>query len=531
MNTGAEWNRIAGSDEVKENFPIVRKIGDSELLLVRRKGKVCACGNTCPHYGAPLNEGVLHGDVITCPWHNSQFDVTSGKMLSPPALENLPVYEVREEKGDVLVGRKDPQRIMMPPGEDARVFAVIGAGAAAISAAETLRREGFSGTVTLITEEDSPPYDRPTLSKGYAAGKAGNDALPLHPPEYYERLHITLLTRHRVRRIDPDAHKVVFESGDTLSYNKLLLASGGIPNRLNVPGAGLEKILTLRSWSDAQKLVSEVDVAKKIVLIGASFISMELASGFSARGKDVSVVAPDRIPFAAVLGEEVGRRLLAMHEEKGVKFYLERKVKEFRGASVVESVVLDDGSSLSADLVVAGIGVKPRVEYLEGTRLVRDGAVPVDSHLRTSLKDIYAAGDIAVVPSQRLGKGVRIEHWAVAERQGQHAALSMAGVIQDYDELPFFWTMQQGSSLRYVGYAPDFDSVLFRGDVGSGSFLAGYYHDNELRAAATIGMSPEIMALGELIKWRVPVDVSYFVDEDFDLVSFMKEHAGKRGAE
>ncbi|MEO0248787.1 MAG: FAD-dependent oxidoreductase, partial [candidate division WOR-3 bacterium] len=299
--------------------------------------------------------------------------------------------------------------------------------------------------------------------------------------------------------------------------DQCLLATGGVPRRLNVPGSDLENVFHLRSLEDARVIVAAVEQAKSVLVVGAGFIGMEVAASLRERGLEVHLVAPEKVPLVNVFGERVGKRIQRLHEQKGILFHLGTTLKEIVGTKKVQEVVLSDGSRLSVDVVVVGLGILPAIEYLQKTNLVQDGAVPVNERLETRAKGIYAAGDIAVVPDPNTGEGRRIEHWVVAERQGQHAARIMLGHTEPYNEVPFFWTRQHGVSLKYVGFAKQFDQIAYRGDVETGHFLAGYYDNGKLKAAVTIGMSKELFAIEQILKTGRSLSFDRFQDEGVDL--------------
>ncbi|MGQ9632223.1 MAG: FAD-dependent oxidoreductase [bacterium] len=515
------WRKVAQEGDLKEGVPISMRANGDDILLVRLDGRIHACGGRCTHYGAPLRDGLLLGHVITCPWHNARFDITTGEMTSAPALDDLPRYPVKVEGGQVYVGRAESPQPPKPSIGGGQTFVIVGAGAAGNAAAETLRREGFAGRIIMITAEPGVPYDRPNLSKDFLAGKAPPDWIPLRDEEFYAEREIELLTSHRVTSLDLSGRSVTFESGNQLKYDRLLLATGGIPRRLNIPGANLEGCLSLRSLADAEAIISAVEGAEKAVIVGASFIGMEVAASLRERGLEVHVVAPEQAPMANVFGERVGRRLQRLHEEKGVRFHLGNTPKEIAGEKKVREVALSDGSHIAADVVVVGIGITPAVDYLRDTGLLQNGAVPVDERLQTKAQGVFAAGDIAIVPDRRTGEARRVEHWVVAERQGQHAAQAMLGGDTPYDEVPFFWTKQYDASLKYVGFAREYDRVVYRGDVEGGKFLAGYYRGGHLMAAATLGMSREIIVLQEILRDGIAISPDRFRDEGTDLFEFL----------
>ncbi len=523
-----QWTGVAGEEELAEGQPVAVKVGNSNVLVVRRGDGIHACGGKCSHYGAPLAEGLLIGDVVTCPWHCARFDVRTGRMVSPPALDDVGCYAVKVEGGQVYVGRRKKARPPEITGEDERTFAIVGAGAAGNAAAETLRREGFAGRILLITSEPHRPYDRPALSKGFMSGEASEDRLSLHESSFYEDWRIDLLTERRVTSVDPAARTLTFADGEQVEFDCALLATGGVPRKLAIPGVDLEGCFLLRSRANAQDIVDALEQAENVVLLGAGFIGLEVASHLMEREQElaVHVVAPEQVPMLGLLGEDVARWLLELHREHGVRFHLGTTAKELRGNGKVQEVVLADGTVLAADVAIVAAGIAPAVECLAGSGLVEGGAVPVDRTLKTRAEGIYAAGDIAAVPDRRSGRRCRVEHWAVAERQGQHAARAMLGSTEPYDEAPFFWTMQCGKSLKYVGYADGYDRVVLRGSLDGGKFLAGYYLGSELKAAAGLGRTDDILALVELLRAGVSIPVDRLRDEGADLRKLIPQPEG-----
>ncbi len=523
-----QWTRVAKEEELAEGKPISVKVGKSTVLIVRQGDNIHACGGKCSHYGGPLAEGLLMGDVITCPWHSARFDVRTGQMVSPPGLDDVGCYAVKVEDGEVYVGEKEEAGPPEMAGEDGRTFVIVGAGAAGNAAAETLRREGFAGRILLVTGEPHRPYDRPTLSKDLMSGEASAKWLPLHKSGFYDDWQIELLTERRVASLDPEGHTLALADGEQIGFDCALLATGGVPRRLDIPGVELEGCFLLRSREDAQAILTALEDAQNVVLLGAGFIGLEVASHLLEREREpaVHVVAPEELPMLRLLGEDVARWLFELHQEHGVKFHLGTTAKELRGDGKVEEVVLADGTPLAADVVIVAIGVRPAVEYLEGSGLVEDGAVPVDGTLKTRADGIYAAGDMAAVPDPRSGQRRRIEHWIVAERQGQHAARAMLGSAQQYEEVPFFWTMQCGKSLKYVGYADDYDQVVLRGSLAEGKFVAGYYSGQELKAAAGVGRADDVLALGELLRAGVNVPPEKLRDQGVDLRELVPQPDG-----
>jgi NADPH-dependent 2,4-dienoyl-CoA reductase/sulfur reductase-like enzyme/nitrite reductase/ring-hydroxylating ferredoxin subunit len=515
-----DWKKAIAENELKEGVPAVVEVEEKKVLLVSSEGRIYACGNECSHYHGPLSDGLIAGHVVTCPWHNARFDIRDGQLVSPPGLNGISSYETKVEGGNVWIRQSGKGTIPMPEGEDGRTMLILGAGAAGNSAAETLRREGFAGRIVMVTGEAHGPYDRTMLSKDLLSGEAPAKWLPLRGQKFYERLNIEVMTDKPVASVDPAERTVTFADGSTMSADRILIATGGRPRTLPVPGADRAGCHTLRSRADAETILAELETASTAVIVGASFIALEVACSLRAREKEVHIVAPEEIPLAGVFGKEIGGRIKRTHEENGVHFHLGQTVKEFAGAERVSEVVLADGSRLGTDLVIVGVGIEPAVDFLEGSGLARDGAVPVNARMETTAEGIFAAGDIAVFPDALSGEPRRIEHWVEAGRQGMHAARSMLGSKDPYRNVPFFWSKQYGSSLRYIGHAPNFDEVVFRGSVTGKSFLAGFYVAGKLAAAATIGKNRELIRLGQLMEAGKSVSPDQLKDPDFDILTF-----------
>ena len=515
--TEPDWQKVTSEGDVKEGIPVAFKVGKEKVLLVRLEGQIHACAGECTHYHAPLEEGLLTGHIITCPWHNARFDVTTGEMVSPPALAHLRCYEVKVEDGTVYVRRTKRAKPTPRPETEDQTFVIVGAGAAGNAAAETLRREGFAGRICLITAEADRPYDRPNLSKEYLAGTAKPGWIPLRSETFYPKRDIELMTERRVVRLDCGVRSVTFENSQSVHYDRLLVATGGRPRRLDIPGSDLEGVFTLRSKTDADQIIAALTDAQNVVVIGASFIGLEAAASLIERGLTVSVVGPEEVPLARVFGERIGKWLMGLHEKKGVEFHLGVKPAEIKGKQRVESVTLSDGSRLAADVVIVGIGVTPVVDCLSSAGLAAESGVPVDEHLKTADDWVYAAGDIALVPYAPLARRIRVEHWAVAERQGQHAARAMMGSTEPYNEVPFFWTQQYDKSLSYAGLATSFDRIAYRGTVSGKGFLAGYYQEDKLLAVASLWRDAEFIAASEILKAGKAVTFEQFEDEKVDL--------------
>ncbi len=461
-----------------------------DILLVRAHGEISALGAFCTHYNARLENGILSDDTIVCPYHHACFCAKSGDLKEPPALNALPKFEAVVRGEDIVV--KLPEKVakmripdMVPadPVRDPRTFVILGAGAAGNSAAQSLRQNGFQGRIQMISNETDLPYDRPNLDKDYLQGEAKEEWMPLRSAKFFQNRGIELILGKNVTAVDTRAKIITFETGERIGYDRLLLAAGSVPRRLNVPGETLGDIYTLRSFNDSRALIKACEKASRAVIVGASFIGLESASSLRKRGLDVIVVAPEAVPFERILGSEIGNMLRLAHEENGVAFQLGTGIERFEGTNAVKSVVLKNGNRIDADLVLIGVGVTPNTGYLKDVRRETDGSVQTDPYFCVA-EDVYAAGDIARVPDWRNGEHIRIEHWRTAQQQGRDAALNMAGLPTENASVPFFWTKQANLSLRYVGHTRGWDEILFDGDVASRNFVAFYIKDNEVRAAA-----------------------------------------------
>jgi NADPH-dependent 2,4-dienoyl-CoA reductase/sulfur reductase-like enzyme/nitrite reductase/ring-hydroxylating ferredoxin subunit len=471
-------------ETLTEGEPFLGHIGGDQVLLVRQGQEVRAIGATCTHYGGPLGEGLVTGDTVRCPWHHACFSLRTGEAVRAPALNPVARWDAEVADGRVALGRKHVPDPLAARGRTASApepVVIIGAGAAGSAAAETLRREGYDGRVVMLDPDGTAPYDRPNLSKDYLAGDAPEEWIPLRPETFYEDHGIERLQR-RARSIDAGRRQVHLDTGDTLDYGALLLATGSVARTLDIPGGDLDHVYTLRSLADSRAIIGTADSAKDAVVIGASFIGMEVAASLRARNLDVAVVAPEDIPFQSTLGSDLGRVIQQAHRENGVRFHLGRTAARI----TADEVILDDGSSLPADLVVVGIGVIPDTELAESAGLDVENGVVVDEYLRSSDRRVFAAGDIARWRDVRTGRRLRIEHWVVAQRQGQAAARNILGRDEPFRDVPFFWTHQFDVGVAYVGHAADWDETRVDGDLGVDGAVR-YFRDGRLAAVATVG--------------------------------------------
>lgn len=517
MTTKNAWHKVATEDQLKDKALFGARIGTRSVVLARSGGRIYALGGKCSHYGAPLEKGRLLEHILTCPWHTARFDIATGQVKAPPALHDLAHYETKVEAGDVYIRKVRAEEPSVPRGKDDRTFLLLGAGAGGLNAALALRKIGFSGRLLMVTAEADLPYDRPSLSKSYMAGEVSRDDLFLETEPLYRRLGIEILKEYRATGVDRSAKTVTFANRRKLRYDKLLLATGGTPRVPDIKGARLPGVFVLRSLRNAQAVTEALSRAKAVAIIGGSFLGLEVAASLRSRGLDVHVVAPETVLMARVFGPQIGEFLKRRHEKDGLAFHLGRTVAEIMGGKRASGLVLSDGSRIAAEVVVAGIGVVPVTGYLQKSDLLVNGVVPVNSGFRTRDPDIFAVGDIALVPDPVTGETRRVEHWVEAERQGQHAALGMAGIEEPYRETPFFWTRQNEISIKYAGYASSFDSVAFRGDLEEEDVLAGYYREGALRAVAAMGRTREFLAALEIVKAGGRIPPSRFQDPAVDL--------------
>jgi apoptosis-inducing factor 3 len=461
-------------------------VDDAEVLLARRGDEFFAIGARCTHYGGPLADGLMVGDTVRCPWHHASFSLRTGEAVRAPALDPVACW-VTEVRGDKVFVQKRaaPARrggIAPAPGGP-RSIVVIGGGAAGFAAAEMLRRQGFAGGIVMLSDDDAAPVDRPNLSKDYLAGTAPEAWIPLRDEGFYAEQGIDLRLKSTVARIDLSSRAVVLDRGGTVAYDRLLLATGAEPVRLTLPGIDLPHVHTLRTLADCRAIIGQAATAQRAVVMGASFIGLEVAAALRTRGLEVHVVAPDKRPMERVLGPQLGDFVRSLHEQHGVVFHLED------AATAIDAgrVTLKSGGSIAADLVVAGVGVRPRLALAEEAGLAIDRGVVVDEYLQTSATGVFAAGDIARWPDPHSGERIRVEHWVVAQRQGQVAALNMLGGRKRFDAVPFFWSQHYDVSIGYVGHAEAWDDLEIDGDLASRDCVLRYRSRGRVLAVAAIG--------------------------------------------
>ena len=500
--------------DLTEGAMVPGVVDGEEAILVRVDDALYAVGGLCTHYHARLCDGLLTGTAVRCPMHHSEFDVRTGEALCAPALDALSCWRV-EKVGDRAVVRElivAAPRTSRPLDRSLQRIVIVGAGAAGLAAADMLRRQGFVGALTMISAEADPPVDRPNLSKDFLAGSAPADWMPLRPEGWYAERQIDMLLNTSVQSIDARARKVLLVDGTAHPFDALLLATGAEPIELAVPGAAPGQVHLLRSFDDSRAIAAKAASAKRALVIGSSFIGLEVAASLVGRGIEVHVVAPEAVPMQRVLGPELGRFVHKLHEAHGVVFHLNTTVKQVDG----QRVTLADGTALQADLIVAGVGVRPRFALAQQAGLAIDRGVSVDGFLQSSVPGIFAAGDIARWPDVHTGQRIRVEHWALAQRQGQVAALNMLGRRQRFDVVPFFWSQHYDVAIQYVGHAEQWDRVDIDGVPDARDCSARYTLAGKVLATVTIGRDRENLGAERALELAAAGRTAEQVDAQLD---------------
>jgi len=406
---------------------------------------------------------------------------------------------VVRQRDRVRVGKRLPEPKLPASADGAPVrIVILGAGAAGHCAAETLRREGYRGQLVLIGADSDLPVDRPNLSKDYLAGTAPEEWMPLRPREFFDENRIELVLGARAISVDTGRKQVILEGGRGYGYDRLLLATGADPVRLELPGGDLPHVHYLRTLRHSRAIITTAAKAKHAVVIGSSFIGLEVAASLRARKLEVHVVGPDAVPLAKVMGPELGAYIRKVHEEHGVVFHLGTRPRTIDA----KSVTLDNGERVPADLVVFGVGVRPELSLAEKAGLAVDRGVLVDEYVQTSVADVFAAGDIARWPDRHSGERIRVEHWVVAQRQGQTAARNMLGKREKFDAVPFFWSAHYDVGINYVGHAGTWDRIEVEGSFDGHNAAVRFISGEKTLALATIYRDQESLQFERLLERR-----------------------------
>jgi NADPH-dependent 2,4-dienoyl-CoA reductase/sulfur reductase-like enzyme/nitrite reductase/ring-hydroxylating ferredoxin subunit len=495
---GPDFSQGVYASTIPDDGVFAGHVKGEAIIVARTSDGLVALGGACSHYSGPLHEGLRVGDTINCPWHHACFDLHTGRALKAPALSPVARWRVEEEGGKVFI--REPLTDEASPASALMAdkhFVIVGGGAAGFAAAQRLREHGFAGELTMISSDADAPYDRPNVSKDYLAGTAEPEWMPLKDDAFYKDLKISLKLGTVVRSIDAGSRSLVLESGDSLSYDKLLLATGAEPIRPSSPGFDQPHVHTLRSMKDAERVIADVSADDVVAVIGSSFIGLEAAASLRHRGAKVHVIGPELIPLRSKFGPSIGTMIKALHEANGVVFHLGRRAEGYADGAVQ----LDDGTSVRATRVVLGIGVKPRLSLAEAAGVRIDRGVVVDASMRSSDPNIFAAGDIARYPGAH-GEPARVEHWVLAERHGQVAAASMLDIHDPFEEPPFFWSVHYDTTIRYVGHAEDWDAIREEGSVADKDAEVRYEKDGRVIAVATINRDMDSLKAAELLASR-----------------------------
>ena len=499
-------HRVARFADVPEDRGLEVKIGDCKIVLLRAAGELRAFQGECPHAGAPLADGALcHGRLI-CPWHKAAFRAEDGALCEPPALDSLKRYPLEVRGDEVWVDDQPIADPHIPPADDTRTFVIVGAGAAGTACVAALREKGFGGRIKMIDREPDAGYDRTVLSKFVLAGEMSpEETPPLRDEDFYKEQRIERI-QGEISSLDAAAKTLHLRDGQTVNYDAAVLATGGEPNPLELPGADLPQVFLLRSKAQAEQIMNAAAPDQRAVIIGDSFIALECASALRQHGLDVTVLARHAVPFAAQFGDAVGKAIRALHEENGVKFVTEHEAQEITGSGKVEAVLLDNGLRLSADLVVAGVGVHPATEAFASLPREKDQSLRVDDGMRVA-EGLWAIGDIATFPLS--GQPQRIEHWRLAQQHARIAAANMLGGNEHYLDVPFFWTWHFGKNYEYLGHAEQWDEVEFMGEPEQPPFI-GLFGKNGIVVAAVACEKERAMAmLAERMKQPLSIEEAW----------------------
>jgi apoptosis-inducing factor 3 len=482
--TGPDFSKGFPLQMIKDGSMLLGQAHGEPVILIRRGEHAYAVSAFCTHYGAPLIDGIVTGDRVRCPWHHACFSIKSGSPLSAPALNGLTVWNTRIEGERVFVTDKKTPHSPSVRLADPRTFVIVGGGAAGLVAAETLRDEGFLGKLVLFSRDSSAPYDRPNLSKDYLAGKAPEEWIPLRPADFYVDRAIDIRLGTHVTQLDPSLQQLTLASGAKLAFDALLLATGASPLQLAIPGGELPHVRYLRTLENTRALIEKARSSKRAVIIGASFIGLEVAAALRSRGLEVDVVGKEAVPFERTLGPELGSCVRQLHEENGVRFHLERSPARIHD----DRVELSNGAAISADLVVVGVGVKPETALAEQSGLIVDRGIQVNEFLAApGHPSIFAAGDVARYPDPITGENIRIEHWVLAQRMAKVAALNMLGRKVRFAEVPFFWSNHYDLTIGFTGVALPGAKREVIGSIQKRNCLITYSSDKRITGIATIG--------------------------------------------
>ncbi|XP_053223682.1 apoptosis-inducing factor 3-like isoform X3 [Podarcis raffonei] len=483
------------------------EVAGHPVLLVRDHLQFSALGSRCTHAGAPLSKGYLGQGRIRCPWHGACFSLKTGDIEEYPTLDCLTSFKVTVDGGHVYVTAKikdlESSHRVKPMSKrnplNSQTALLLGAGPAALTCAEILRQEGFTGRIVMVTRENHLPYDKTKLSK--ALGVKATD-IYLRPQSFLDGHSIEVWMEKEVASLDLDGKRAEFSDGTWQTYDHLLIATGSSPRRLQCPGANLQNVCVLLTPEDSSRIL-RLATGKRVAIVGASFIGMEVAASLVGKAACIEVIERAECPYQAALGCQVGHVAMKMLQVQGVKFHLQAEVTELQGeGGKVTQVLLSSGQVILTDVVVVGIGVTPNSSFLQDSSIVLDrrGAVVVDLFMRTSAPSVFAAGDVASFPVALLGgKNIDICHWQIAQAHGRVAALNMLQRQEKLHTVPFFWTKLQAKSIRYAGCGMGYTETVLKGDLSQEKFLIFYIRDGIVTAVASLNFDPMVAMVAEVL--------------------------------
>uniref|UniRef100_A0A3Q2CUK4 AIF family member 3 n=1 Tax=Cyprinodon variegatus TaxID=28743 RepID=A0A3Q2CUK4_CYPVA len=492
-------------------------LGCGRALLIKQQGEFSAMAHKCPHYGAPLVKGVLSKGHVRCPWHGACFSTATGDIEDFPGLDSLPTFQVRVEKDKVII-RANKQVILTGKKGNVEILLRCPAG---LVCAETLRQEGFTDRIVMCTMDRHPPYDRPKLSKSL---ESTAEQLRLRSIDFLQDHDIELLTEKEVMAVDVKTRSVTFEDGLRMEYKKLFIATGSKPKLMNYKGKDVRNVFHLQTPEDANS-IARLANNKNAVIVGTSFVGMEVAAALTDKAHSVSVIGIEPVPFKKALGEKVGKAIMKLFETNRVKFYMLNEVSEMIGQhGQLKEVVLKSGKVLRADVCVIGTGSVPATGFLKqsGIHLDSKGFISVNKMMQTNVDGVFAGGDVVTFPfPPRNNKKVNIPHWQMAHVHGRVAALSMIGRPSEFKTVPYFWSAMFGKTIRYAGYGDGFDDVIIQGDLDELRFVAFYTRSEEVVAVASMNYDPivsrvaEVLGSGKTIKKRdvETGDISWLIEK------------------
>ncbi|XP_053130878.1 apoptosis-inducing factor 3-like [Hemicordylus capensis] len=498
---------VCQEDEMRDGEMREVQVGGHPVLLVRDRLQFRALGHKCPHAGGPLSKGYMVHGRVRCPWHGACFSTHTGDIEEYPTLDCLRTFKVLINDGKVYVSAKmkdlESSHRVAPMSQrnplNSQTVLILGAGPAALTCAETLRQQGFTGRVLMVTRENALPYDRTKLSKEM---EATAESITLRPQSFLDEYNLEIWKQKEVVSVDTVGKTAQFSDGTCQDYSSLLIATGSSPRQLQCPGANLQNVCTLLTPEDAEKIL-QLATGKKVLIVGASFIGMEVAASLSDKAASIQVVERAECPYHGALGDQVGGVAMKMLQAQKVHFHMKTEVVELHGeAGKVTQAILSDGQTIPADVVVLGIGVTPNSGFLQGTAIAMDrsGAILVDRFMQTNVASVFAAGDVASFPVALLGgKHASIAHWQVAQAHGHVAAMNILQQKTELSTVPFFWTRLRKESIRYAGCGVGYTETVLKGDLSQKKFLIFYIKDGWVTAVASLHFDPMVAVVAEIL--------------------------------